>query len=174
MIKNNKSFYYFYKFSISMLFFVFLFCILNFQISLSFFSMFEISTPSLISIVLYLFIVRFNINPSNIILLLTGFLHDIMIGNNFGITSIFLLLFKYFTNSIILEKINKDNQGEWIYFTIIFISTFSIVFLLNLLISLSLPELSPIFFHIGITLILFPIINYSINFFSYVSRLIKS
>ncbi len=174
MIKDNKNFYYFYKFSISILFFVFLFCILNFQISLSFFSMFEISTPSLISIVLYLFIVRFNINPSNIILLLTGFLHDIMIGNNFGITSIFLLLFKYFTNSIILEKINKDNQGEWIYFTIIFISTFSIVFLLNLLISLSLPELSPIFFHIGITLILFPIINYSINFFSYVSRLIKS
>ena len=174
MIKDNKNFYYFYKFSISILFFVFLFCILNFQISLSFFSMFEISTPSLISIVLYLFIVRFNINPSNIILLLTGFLHDIMIGNNLGITSIFLLLIKYFTHSIILEKINKDNQGEWIYFTIIFISTFSIVFLLNLLISLSLPELSPIFFHIGITLILFPIINYSINFFSYVSRLIKS
>ena len=174
MIKDNKNFYYFYKFSISTLFFVFLFCILNFQISLSFFSMFEIATPSLISIVLYLFIVRFNINSSNIILLLTGFLHDIMIGNNIGITSIFLLLFKFFTNSIILEKINKDNQGEWIYFTIIFISTFSIVFLLNLLISLSLPELSPIFFHIGITLILFPIINYSINFFSYVSRLIKS
>jgi len=174
LIKNNKNFYYFYKFSISILFFVFLFCVLNFQISLSFFSMFEISTPSLISIVIYLLIVRFNINPSNVILLLTGFLHDIMIGNNFGITSIFLLLFKYFTNSIILEKINKDNQGEWIYFTIIFISTFSIVFLLNLLISLSLPELSPIFFHIGITLILFPFINYSINFFSYVSRLIKS
>ena len=174
MIKDNKNFYYFYKFSISILFFVFLFCILNFQISLSFFSMFEISTPSLISIVLYLFIVRFNINPSNIILLLTGFLHDIMIGNNIGITSIFLLLFKFFTNSMLLEKINKDNQGEWIYFTIIFISTFSIVFLLNLLISLSLPELSPIFFHIGITLILFPIINFSINLFSYVSRLIKS
>ena len=108
------------------------------------------------------------------ILFLTGFLHDIMIGNNFGTTSIFLLLFKYFTNSFILEKINKDNQEEWIYFTIIFIFTFSIVFLLNLLLSLSLPELSPIFFHIGITLILFPIINYSINFFSYVSRLIKS
>ena len=97
-----------------------------------------------------------------------------MIGNNFGTTSIFLLLLKYFTNSLILEKINKDNQGEWIYFTIIFISTFGIIFLINLLITLSLPELSPIFFHVGITLILFPIINISINFFSYISRLIKS
>ena len=173
-MKNNIYFYYFYKFSINILFFILLFCILNFQTSLSYFSIFETSTPSLISIVIYLFIVRFNINLSNMILLLTGFLRDIMIRNNFGTTSIFLLLFKYFTNSLILEKINKDNQGEWIYFTIIFISTFSIIFFTNLLITLSLPELSPIFFHIGITLILYPTINYSINFFSYVSRLIKS
>ena len=174
MIKYNKNSYYVYKFSKSILFFVFLFCILNFQISLSFFSMFETSTPSLISIVIYFCIIRFNVNPSNIILLITGLLHDIINGNNFGITSVFLLLFKHFTNSLVLEKINKDNQEEWIYFTIIFIITFCIVFLFNLIINFSLPELSPIFFHIGITLILFPIINMSINFFSYVLGLIKS
>ena len=174
MTKYIKNFYYFYKFSKSILFFVFLFCILNFQTSLSYFSIFEISTPSLVTIVIYLCIVRFNINPSNIILLVIGFLHDIVIGNNLGTTSIFLLLFKYFIYRIILEKINKKNQEEWIYFTMIFIFSFIIVFLLNLVISFSLPELSPIFFHVGITLILFPIINISINFFSYVSRLIKS
>ena len=174
MIKHIKNFYYFYKFSKSILFFVFLFCTLNFQTSLSFFSFFEISTPSLVSIVIYLCIVRFNINPSNIILLLIGLFHDIVIGNNLGTTSIYLLLFKYFIGRIILEKINKKNQEEWIYFTMIFIFSFIIVFLLNLIISFSLPELSPIFFHVGITLILFPIINISINFLSYVSRLIKS
>jgi len=157
-----------------MLFFVFLFIILNFQTSLSFFSVFNISNPSLISIVLYLCIVKFNLNPSNIILFLTGLLHDIMIGNNLGITSIFLLLLKYLTYSLILKKINKKNQEEWIYFTIIFIFSFSIVFLINLLISFSLPELSPIFFHVGITLIIFPIVTFSINFFSFISRLIKS
>ena len=135
--------------------------------------MFETSTPSIISIVVYLCIVRFNINPSNIILLFSGFFYDVMIGNNFGITSIFLLLLKHFTTSLILEKVYKNKQEEWIYFTIIFIFTFSIIFLLNLIISFSLPELSPIFFHVGITLILFPIINVSINFFSYVSRFIK-
>ena len=171
---NSKNFYYFYKISTNILIFVFLFCILNFQASLSFFSIFQISTPNLISIVIYLCIVKFNVNPSNIILFFTGFLHDIMIGNNLGTTSIFLLLFKYFTNNIILEKINKKNQEEWIYFTIIFIFSFSIVFLLNLIISFSLPELSPIFFHVGISLILFPIINICINFFSFVYRLIKS
>ena len=82
MIKHIKNFYYFYKFSKSILFFVFLFFILNFQTSLSYFSIFEISTPNLVSIVIYLCIVRFNINPSNIILLLVGFFHDIAIGNN--------------------------------------------------------------------------------------------
>ena len=174
MIKNNKNFYYFYKFSISILFFVFLFFVLKFQISLSFFSMFNISNPSLISIVVYLCIVKFNINPSNIILFLTGLLHDIMIGNNLGTTSIFLLLLKYLTESLILKKINKKNQEEWIYFTIIFIFSFSIVFLINILISFSLPELSPIFFHVGITLIIFPIVTFSINFLSFISRLIKS
>jgi len=174
LIRNDKNFYFFYKFSINTLFFILFFCIINFQISLSFFSVFETSTPSLISIVIYFFIVRFNINPSSIILLLTGFLQDIMIGNNIGITSIFLLLLKYFTNSLILERVKKDNQEEWIYFTIIFILSFSIVFLINLIISFSLPELSPIFFHVGITLILYPLINISIDLFSFVSRLIKS
>ena len=136
--------------------------------------MFETSTPSLISIIIYLCIVRFNIKLSNIILLLTGFMHDVMIGNNLGITSIFLLLLKFFISNIVLEKVNKDNQEEWVYFTIVYIFSFVIVFLFNLIISFSLPELSPIFFHIGITLILYPIINISINFFSFISRLIKS
>ncbi len=151
-----------------------LFCLLNFQSSLSFFSIFEVSTPSLISIVIYLSIVRLKIKPSNMILFFTGFFHDIMIGDNIGTTSIFLLLFKYFTESIILDKIDKKNQEEWIYFTTIFIFSFSIIFLFNLMINFSLPQLSPIFFHVGITLILFPIINICINIFSFVTRLIKS
>ncbi len=136
--------------------------------------MFEISTPSLISITIYLFIVRLNINPSSVTLFLIGLFHDIVIGNNIGTTSIFLILFKYFTYIIILEKVNKKNQEDWIYFTIIFIFSFGIVFLINLVINLSIPELSPIFFHVGITLILFPLINISINFFSFISRLFKS
>ena len=173
-MKPSKNFFYFYKVSISIAFFVFLFCILNLQISLSFFSMFKISTPSLISIVIYLCMVKFDINPSNINLFLTGFLHDIMIGDDLGTTSIFLLLFKYLIYGIILEKVNKKNQEDWIYFTIIFIFSFGIVFLLNLVINFSIPELSPIFFHVGITLILFPIINISINFFNFISRLLKS
>ena len=154
--------------------FVFLFFIINFQTSLSFFSMFKTSTPSLISITIYLCIVKLNISPSNIILFLTGFLHDILNGNNLGITSIFFLLLKYLTERIVLDKIHKKNQDEWVYFTIIFTLVFSIAYLLNLIINLSVPQLSPVFFHVGVTLILFPVINFGINIFSFVTRLIKS
>ena len=174
MINNNNIFNNLFKISKSLLFFVLLFCLSNFQSSLSFFSIFEVSTPNLISIVIYLCIVRLNTNPSNTILFFTGFFHDIMIGDNIGTTSIFLILFKYLTESIILDKINKKNQEEWIYFTTIFIFSFSIIFLFNLTINLSVPQLSPIFFHVGITLILFPIINIGINIFSFVTQLIKS
>ena len=170
MIKNNNFLYNFYTISKNLLFFVFLFCLINFQTSLSFFSFFETSTPNLISIVIYLCIVRVGINPSNALLFFIGFFHDIVIGNNLAITSIFLILFKYFIVTLIL---NKEKQEEWISFTIIFISSFSIVLLLNTIINLSIPDLTPIFFHIGITLILFPIINMSMLFFNFVTRLIK-
>jgi len=156
------------------MFFIFLFCLINLQKSLSFFSLFETITPNIISIVLYLLMIRFNINPSNILLFFLGLTDDIMNGYNIGITSIFLLLLKYFSKSIILEMITNNKKEEWMSFTIIFISSFSIIFLLNVIINLSVPDLSPIFFHIGITLILFPIINISISFFSFVTQLIKS
>ena len=45
------------------------------------------------------------------------------------------------------------------YFTLIFITSFSIIFLINTIANVSIPDLSPILFHIGVTLIIFPIIN---------------
>ena len=145
-----------------------------FEKSLSFFSLFEIATPSIVSIIIYFCIIRFNIDQSNTVLFFLGLIHDIINGENLGTTTIFLLLLKYCTKSMIFEKIYKMNQEEWIFFTLIFIFSFFIVFLLNMIINLSVPELSPTFFHIGITLILFPIINIGINFFSFVTQFIKS
>ena len=44
------------------------FCLINFQTSLSYFSLFQTATPNIISIIIYLCIVRLNLTPSNIIL----------------------------------------------------------------------------------------------------------
>ncbi len=174
MINNNNIFYYLHKFSKSLLFFIILFCLINFQKSLSFFPLFEIATPSLISIILYISIIRFRINVSNTILFFLGLVQDIMTGDNLGITTIYLILFKYLTESLLLDKIKKKSDDEWLSFTIIFIFSFGIILLLNMAMNLSIPQFSPIFFHVGITLILFPIINISINFFSFITNLIKS
>ena len=97
-----------------------------------------------------------------------------MSGDNIGITSIFLLMLKFFSNSIFLEKISNNKKEEWLFFTIIFIFSFTVVFIINVIANLSVPDLGPIFFHIGITLILFPVINIGINFFIFVTQLIKS
>ena len=147
---------------------------MNLEKSLSFFALFETITPNIVSIILYLLMTRFNINPSNTLLFFLGLTDDIMSGVNIGITSVFLLLLKYFSKSIILEKITNNKKEEWLSFTIIFIFSFCIVFLLNVIVNLSIPDMGPIFFHIGITLIVFPIVNISINFFSFVTQLIKS
>ncbi len=174
MIKYNNIFFKLYKISKSLLFFIILFCLINLQKSLSFFSLFETVAPNIISIILYLLMIRFNLNPSNTLLFFLGLTNDIMSGDNIGITSIFLLLLKFFSGSIILEKITNNKKEEWLSFTIIFIFSFSIVFLINVMANFSVPDLGPIFFHIGITLILFPIVNISINFFTFVTQLIKS
>ena len=174
MIKYSDILYKLYNISKNLFLFVILFCLINFQKSLSFFSLFETVTPNIISIVLYLLMIRFNINPPNSLLFFLGLANDIMSGDNLGTTSMYLLLLKFFTKSVMLEKFTNNKKEEWISFTIIFIFSFTIVFTIHLIINLSLPDMGPIFFHIGITLILFPIINISINFFSFITQLIKS
>ena len=90
MIKYNNIFFKLYKISKSLLFFVILFCLINFQKSLSYFSLFETGAPNIISIILYLLMRKFNMNPSNTLLFFLGLTNDVMSGDNIGITSIFL------------------------------------------------------------------------------------
>ena len=56
----------------------------------------------------------------------------------------------------------------------IFLSSFCIVFFMNILLNLSIPDLSPVFYYVGTTLIIFPIINLSFDFIFFITRLLKS
>lgn len=144
------------------------------EVSLGFFSIFNTATPSLISIIIYFCTKKLQNKPSNIILFLLGLLFDILFGVDLGLTSIFLLLMKFFTARILIESFNKDSEQDWIYFTIIFILSFSLVFLLNIILNFSIPDLSPLLFHVGITLILFPFISVGIDFINFITRIIKT
>ena len=151
-----------------------MFFIINFEKSLSFFSLFNTATPSIISIMLYIFIKKLHMVPSYFILFLVGFINDIIIGGNLGTTPIFLLLIKFFSEGLLFDNVNKNDQRDWIYFTVTFLASFCIVFFINILLNSSIPDLSPVFYYVGTTLIFFPIINLSINFIFFIKKLLKS
>ena len=173
-MKNYNVIHYLNKLSKNFLLFVSLLFIINFEKSLSFFPIFKTATPSLISVVIYICIIKLYIKPSYFILFLIGLINDITIGGNLGNTSLFLLLTKFFTESLFFTNVLKNNHQDWISFTMIFLSSFIIIFFLNSLIYLSIPDLSPIFYYVGTTLIIFPIINLSFEFIAFITKLLKS
>ena len=147
---------------------------MDFERSLGYFSIFDSSTPSIISILIYLLIRKLDLSPSNILLFFLGILNDIMSGVSVGFSSIFLLLIKLQAENLSFLKLNKNNEQQWFSFTFIFITTFLIVFLINVIVNLNIPDLNPLLFHIGTTLILFPIINSSLDLIFFITRMIKT
>jgi len=170
----NSIFYFFNKFSNNILCFFLLFFLLNIETSFGFFLIFQNSTPSLLSIAIYLSLRKFSIHLSSFSLFTLGILYDVLLGSNIGISSMFFLLIKYFTQYLKLSFIENDSSDDWIYFTFIFISSFIITFSLNIILNLTIPDLSPILFHLGTTLITFPFILISINFIYFITKLIKN
>ena len=69
---------------------------------------------------------------------------------------------------------NQKYEEDWLYFTLIFVVSFSVIFLINMLINLRVPDFSPILYHVGITLIIFPIINISIDLVYFIKKLFKN
>ena len=173
-MNNNLFFYFIYNLSKNIFFFIGIFFLINIEVSLSFFLIFNPATPSLVSIIIFLSIKKFNYTPSNLNLIFIGLLNDVFLGNNLGLTSIFLLLFKYLTESIKINIANEKHKEDWLYFTLIFVVAFTVTFLINMLLNLKIPDLSPILYYIGITLVTFPIINIILNSFNFIQRLFKS
>ena len=173
-MNSNSIFYFFNKLSKNIIYFIMLFFFINIETSLGFFSIFHNSSPSLISIVIYLCLRKFSVNPSNFILFTLGILYDVLLGSNIGSSSMFFLLIKYFTQFLNLKLIQKNSQDDWIYFTCVFISSFLITYLLNIIINSAVPDFSPVLFHVGITLIIFPFIIMSINSIYFITKLIKN
>jgi hypothetical protein len=121
-----------------------------------------------------LFIKKFNYIPSNLNLLSIGLLNDIFLGNDLGLTSIFLLLFKYLTENIRINFTDKKNEEDWLYFTLFFVLSFTVTLLINMLLNLKIPDFGPILYYLGITLVTFPIVNWSINSIYFIQGLFKS
>ena len=96
-MNSSHIFFYFNKFSKNLLYFIFLFSIINFEVSLNLFSVFDHSPPSLISIIIFISIRKYSINYSNFILFILGLIYDIILGVNLGSNTILFLLIKHLT-----------------------------------------------------------------------------
>ena len=173
-MNSSSFFYYLSELSKGIFFFINVFFLMNIEVSLSFFPIFNTATPSLVSVVIYLCIKKFNVVPSNLNLFFLGVLSDIFFGGHLGSSSIFFLLFKYFTEFVSIDITNKKYEEDWLYFTLIFVAAFAVTFLINTFANLRVPDFSPILYHVGITLIMFPIINISIDLIYFITKLLKN
>ena len=171
---NNLYYNFIYNLSKSIFFFMSIFFLINIEVSLSFFSIFNTATPSLVSIVIFLVIKKFNYIPSNLNLFFIGLLNDIFLGNNLGLTSIFFLLLKYLTENTRINIADNKNEEDWLYFTLIFVVSFTVTLLINMLLNFKVPDFGPILYYLGISLVTFPIVNFSINSVYFIHRLFKS
>ena len=171
MINSSYFIYYFNIFSKNLISFILLFCAINIEISLNLFSFFDFAPPSLLSIIIYISIRKFSINYSNFVLFTLGLIYDILLGVDLGTSSMFFLLIKYLTNYVEIRFFINNN---WFYFTFVFIISFLTIFLINTIFNLSIPDLSPLLFHVGVTLTIFPFILIFINFINSITNLFKS
>ena len=154
---NSEIFFNNLIFTIIILFACFL------QISLNFLSLFIISQPYVLAIILFLTIRRLNFEVSSILIILYGLLYDMITGGLIGIHSLFLILLKFFTiNFNLSDKIFKK-YGEWFLFCFSYILSLLIVKMIFVVVNLKFPDIYAISFNIGTTLLLFPIILFLID-----------
>ena len=158
MEKFNSDFFF------NNLIFVLIILVASFlQISLNFLSFFIISQPYILAIILYLTIRRLNFEVSSFLIILCGFLYDLIIGGLIGIHSLFFLLLKFFiTNFNYSDKIFKK-YGEWFLFSFSYIASMLFVKIVFVVVNFKIPDIYSISFNIGTTLLLFPIILFLID-----------
>ena len=127
------------------------------QISLNFLSFFVISQPYILAIVLFLSLRRLNYEPSSILIILFGFLYDLITGGLLGIHSLFFILLKLFTLNFNLSLKILKKYGQWFLFSLSYTVSLLIVKSMFVIINFKLPDIHAISFNIGTTLLLFPI-----------------
>ena len=142
--------------------------------SLNFLTIFKISQPYLIVIVIFLLLRNSKISLSSILLVFFGAIFDIITGTNLGIHSLFFLLIKVFIEIYEIKFKISNKFGEWILFSLVYFSSLVITKFVFILLTLKIPDVFSILFNLGSTLLIFPIIQFLINlpkiFFNLVSK----
>ncbi len=133
------------------------------QISLNFLSIFVISQPYILAIILFLTIRRVKFEVSSVLIVLYGLLYDLITGGLIGVHSLFLLLLKFFSINFNYSNKILKKYGEWFLFSFSYITSLLIVKVIFVIINFKFPDIYAISFNIGTTLLIFPVILFLID-----------
>ena len=134
-----------------------------FQISLNFLSLFVISQPYILAIVLFLTIRRVDYEISSFLIILYGLIYDLITGGLIGIHSLFFLFLKLFTVNFNISNKILNKYGEWFLFSYSYIMSLLIVKIMFIFVNFKIPDIHSISFNVGTTLLLFPVFLLLIN-----------
>ena len=140
---------------------IFLFCFI--QMSLNFLSIFKLSQPYLLVIIIFL-LLRNSKNPiSEILLIFFGMIFDIVTGTILGMHALLFFLIKLFLNIYEIKFKVSKKMGDWILFSLVYFSSLIITKFVFFLVTFKIPDMFSITFNLGSTLLLYPIIRFLTN-----------
>ena len=161
LLKLNLNILFWLQKNIFNICIIFLFCFV--QMSLNFLTIFKISQPYLIVIIIFLLLRNSKNKVSAMLLIFFGIIFDVLTGTILGMHSIFFFLIKFFLDVYEIKfKISKK-MGEWILFSIVYFSSLLVSKFVFILVTFKIPDMFSVIFNLGSTLLIFPFIRFFIN-----------
>ena len=161
LLKLNLNILFWLQQNIFNICIIFLFCFV--QMSLNFLTIFKISQPYLIVIIIFLLLRNSKNKVSAILLIFFGIIFDILTGTILGMHSFLFFLLKFFLDIFEIKfKISKT-MGEWILFSLVYFSSLLVTKFVFVLVTFKIPDMFAIMFNLGSTLLIFPIAKFFVN-----------
>ena len=161
LLKLNLNILFWLQKNIFNICIIFLFCFV--QMSLNFLTIFKISQPYLVVIIIFLLLRNSKNKVSPMLLIFFGIIFDILTGTILGMHSFLFFLIKLFLDFFEIKfKISK-NMGEWILFSLVYFSSLLVTKFIFVFVTFKSPDLFAIIFNLGSTLLIFPIAKFLVN-----------
>ena len=157
MLNNINLVFWFYN-NLTNFFILIIFCFL--QISLNFLTIFSISQPYLMIIILFILLRKSKNPPPILMLVFVGLFYDFLTGTHIGIHPLFFATILNFSNLLERQFQISKNYGDWILFAIVYFVSLVLTKLVFMLFTFEMPDLNSICFNMGTTILIYPLIKF--------------
>ena len=155
LLKLNLNILFWLQKNIFNICIVFLFCFV--QMSLNFLTIFKISQPYLVVIIIFLLLRNSKNKVSPILLIFFGIIFDILTGTILGMHSFLFFLIKFFLDIFEIKFKVSKNMGDWILFSLVYFSSLLVTKFIFVLVTFKSHDIFAIIFNLVSTLLIFPI-----------------